>query len=217
MSSPSFLLANETNHDLLNSLLESMNAIVEHKYKENTKFLTGLLKSRKRFEALRNFTLEGGQAEIERQSQRRKEAVDGAESMRSPTREISLENLRSPISTRTPSLSNVPEESSAFAIGDDEDSENDDHEAHPTPSQSSQSFSSRNSRTPSVSSVDAAVPAQLRGMSEKARGKMPADKPSFSRVNSMTSMNSNVPPTPGIGFVPSPHWVSVSCLTAMQS
>lgn len=33
MSSPSFLLANDTNHDLLRSLLESMNSIVEHQYK----------------------------------------------------------------------------------------------------------------------------------------------------------------------------------------
>lgn len=33
MSSPSFLLANETNHDLLRSLLESINSIVEHQYK----------------------------------------------------------------------------------------------------------------------------------------------------------------------------------------
>ena len=32
MSSPSFLLANDSNHDLLKSLLESMNAIIEHKY-----------------------------------------------------------------------------------------------------------------------------------------------------------------------------------------
>lgn len=32
MSSPSFLLANETNHDLLQSLLEAMNAIIEHQY-----------------------------------------------------------------------------------------------------------------------------------------------------------------------------------------
>ena len=32
MSSPSFLLANETNHALLCSLLESINAIVEHKF-----------------------------------------------------------------------------------------------------------------------------------------------------------------------------------------
>lgn len=32
MSSPGFLLANESNHKLLESLLESMNAIVEHQY-----------------------------------------------------------------------------------------------------------------------------------------------------------------------------------------
>ena len=33
MSSPSFLIANETNHDLLRSLLETMNAIIEHQFK----------------------------------------------------------------------------------------------------------------------------------------------------------------------------------------
>lgn len=32
MSSPSFLLANETNHALLCSLLESINAVLEHKF-----------------------------------------------------------------------------------------------------------------------------------------------------------------------------------------
>lgn len=32
MSSPGFLLANDSNHDLLQSLLESMNAIIEHQY-----------------------------------------------------------------------------------------------------------------------------------------------------------------------------------------
>ncbi len=32
MSSPSFLLANETNHGLLRSLLEAINAIVEHQF-----------------------------------------------------------------------------------------------------------------------------------------------------------------------------------------
>lgn len=32
MSSPSFLLANETNHDLLHSLLEALNSIIEHQY-----------------------------------------------------------------------------------------------------------------------------------------------------------------------------------------
>lgn len=32
MSSPSFLLANDTNHSLLRSLLEAINAIVEHQF-----------------------------------------------------------------------------------------------------------------------------------------------------------------------------------------
>ncbi len=36
MSSPSFLLANETNHNLLRSLLESMNSIIEHQYKSES-------------------------------------------------------------------------------------------------------------------------------------------------------------------------------------
>lgn len=32
MSSPTFILANETNHVLLKSLLEAMNGIVDHQY-----------------------------------------------------------------------------------------------------------------------------------------------------------------------------------------
>jgi hypothetical protein len=32
MSTPSFLLSNETNHTLLQSLLEALNAVVEHQY-----------------------------------------------------------------------------------------------------------------------------------------------------------------------------------------
>ena len=36
MSAPSFLLANETNYALLQSLLDSMNAIIEHQYTSKT-------------------------------------------------------------------------------------------------------------------------------------------------------------------------------------
>lgn len=32
MSSPAFLFANDGNHSLLHSLLESINAIIEHQY-----------------------------------------------------------------------------------------------------------------------------------------------------------------------------------------
>ena len=178
---------------------------------ENPRFVLAILKNRKRFEALRSFTLESGQEEIERLSQLRKDSADGSENahslLRSP-RNSSMDSLRSPVSARTPSLSNVPEEDGSFAIGDD-DSDDEEHEMQPTPSQSS--LSNHNSRTPSVSSsVDDAVPLQLRGMSEKARGKMPVGQPSFSRVNSMTSMSSHtaaVSASAG-GFAPSAQWVS---------
>lgn len=66
------------------------------------------------------------------------------------------------------SLTDVPEEDT-FAIGDDEeDSEDEDQ---PTPAQTPNEAPSRASSV--SSSVDDAVPVQLRGMSEKARGKMP--------------------------------------------
>ncbi|MCJ1237120.1 hypothetical protein MMC14_005104 [Varicellaria rhodocarpa] len=212
MSSPSFLLANENNHSLLTSLLEALNAIIEHKYNENPRFLTAVLKTRKRFEALRSFTLESGREEIERLAQNRKESVDASESVTSPTRlsrNGSIDSLRSPQVARTPSLSNVPEEGSAFAIGEDEDDteDDDDNELHPSYSQSS--LSTRHSRTPSISSIDDAVPMQLRGMSEKARGKMPVGQTSFSRVNSLSSISSNnatiIPTTSG--FTPSAPWI----------
>lgn len=39
MSSPSFLLANDTNHELLRSLMESINSVVEHQYKSKFQIL----------------------------------------------------------------------------------------------------------------------------------------------------------------------------------
>ena len=236
MSSPSFLLANETNHLLLQSLLEAINAIIEHQYTRgfllrtlydivfanyaagNPNFINVILKYKNRFEALHSFTLESGQEEIRRINERRKDEI--SEQANSPThasRNTSIESPRSPQSTRTPALRNVPEEGDAFAIGDDEDSENEeDRELMPTPSQSSPS--AHNSRTPSISSsTDERLPTQLRGMSEKARGKMPAGQPSFSRQGSMTNLCNNpvtiVPST--TSFNPTPQWVSYAPLNAI--
>lgn len=169
-----------------------------------------ILRSKKKFQALRDFTLESGQEEIERQSQLRKES-NGADI----SRQASIDSLRSPTAARTPSLGDVPEENSAFAIGsDDEDS---DAEINPPPQprspvQSPPSGGSRGaSRTASIaSSVDESVPLQLRGMSEKARGKMPVGQTTFSRQNSMTSLSSfNAAPNFGANefFTPSVTWV----------
>ncbi|KZM28678.1 uncharacterized protein EKO05_0009931 [Ascochyta rabiei] len=210
ISSPSFLLANETNHTLLHSLLEAINAMVEHQYKYNPNLVYAIIRSKKKFQALRDFTLESGQEEIERQNQLRKEG--GAEL----SRQASIDSLRSPTAARTPSLGNVPEENSAFAIGSDEE-DSDIEEASPpprstSPIQSPRSGGSRGaSRSASIaSSIDESVPQQLRGMSEKARGKMPVGQPTFSRQNSMTSLAS-VNATPMLGasefFTPSVTWL----------
>lgn len=187
MSTPSFLLANESNHNLLQALLESISTMIEHQYKSNTNLIFAVWRARRRIEALRRFTLEGGQEEIERAEQRRKEGTlsDVSNSLsRSSTSEALASPTRGgPFSPR--SEAGVDE---AFAIGESDDSEN---ENQPTPSQSTRS--PRNSRTPSMASssvADEHVPFQLSGMSEKARGKMPAGAPSFSRQNSTTSLTS---------------------------
>lgn len=122
-----------------------------------------------------------------------------------------MESVRSPAApaSRAPTLGDVPEEDGTFAIGDDEDDsdDDDDDEARPTPAASSPS------ENPSVASSVASpaeddVPRQLQGMSEKARGKLPAGVQTFSRQNSTASLGSPVPgqSQPG-GFEPSAQWI----------
>ncbi|CAK7206035.1 hypothetical protein SEUCBS139899_008818 [Sporothrix eucalyptigena] len=206
MSAPSFLLANDTNHDLLCSLLEAFNATIEHQYSstfipQGSILVFTIIKSRRRFEALRNLTLDSGREEIERRMQRRKDSGPaGDDSAELGSRRSSVDSLRSPTSAHphgqhhargSQALSDVAEDET-FAIGGDEDDEDsDDDEPRPTPSQSS--ISDNLSRASSVVSVEDAVPTQVRGMSEKARGKMPAGAGpfNFSRQNSTTSLGSS--------------------------
>lgn len=171
--------------------------------------------------ALRSFTLESGREEIERRHRLRKEG-QGDPTDLSESRRGSVDSLRSPVSSQqqTSNLGDVPEE--AFAIGDDED-EDTDNEQQPTPAASTTRDAP--SRASSVSSsVDDAVPTQLRGMSEKARGKMPgnmpfslltylltslAGMPTFSRQNSTTSLGgySAAGYLSNGGFDPTPQWI----------
>lgn len=171
---------------------------------ENPFLVYAILKYRRRFEAVREFTLESGQQEIERQNQRRKS--ENRDSIASPVLSASDEDPRLSSGARSP-LGRIPEENNPFAIGGD-DSE-DEGEGRHTPAQDSASV--QTSRRQSMSSVvDESVPLQLRGMSEKARGKMPAGQPSFSRQNSMTSqisMSAIFPSSSG-GFTPTTAWVS---------
>ncbi|PYH88984.1 hypothetical protein BO71DRAFT_435212 [Aspergillus ellipticus CBS 707.79] len=203
MSALSFLFANDTNHVLLASVLDSINSILEHQFTENPFLVYAILKYRRRFEAVREFTLESGQQEIERQNERRK---SGGDFVASPVLAASDEDAHvSPSETRSP-LGRIPEENSPFAIGGDDDSD-DEREGQSTPAQDS---SVQNSRRPSISSVvDESVPLQLRGMSEKARGKMPAGQPSFSRQNSITSQSSMSAAcfASSSGFTPTTPWL----------
>ncbi|CAK7265363.1 hypothetical protein SEPCBS57363_001544 [Sporothrix epigloea] len=189
MSAQSFLLANDSNHNLLCSLLEAFNATIEHQYSKNSDLVFAIVKSRRRFEALRNLTLDGCREETERRMQRCKDTGDDpVNSMSSPT----TAHVHGPHrhARNSLALSDVADET--FAIGDDEDEDSDeDYEPRPTPSQTS--ISDNPSRASSVVSVEDAVPTQVRGMSEKARGKMPAGAGpfNFSRHNSTTSLGSS--------------------------
>ncbi|KAG4261017.1 hypothetical protein FPRO04_01005 [Fusarium proliferatum] len=216
MSSPSFLLANETNHALLHSLLESISSILENKYPKNPELVFAILKNKKRVEALRSFTLESGQEEIERRNRRRKDSGHHFDPFDAASVRSSVDSLRSPNSAqpRHSSLEEVPEDG-AFAIGDDDDDDDDDddnddsddEERQETPARSTSSEApSRRSSTPNV---EDAVPTQLRGMSEKARGKMPAGVPTFSRQNSTTSLGgrSISGQSQAGAFEPSAHWI----------
>ncbi|PYH80206.1 high-temperature-induced dauer-formation protein [Aspergillus uvarum CBS 121591] len=206
MSAPSFLLANETNHVLLASVLESINSILEHQFTNNPYLVYSILKNRRRFEAVREFTLESGQQEIERQNERRKSG--GNEFAASPVLSPTEEDTQAPSSARA-SLGRIPEENSPFAIGGDDS--DDEGEAQKSPAHDVSSVSSvPTSRRQSISSVvDESVPLQLRGMSEKARGKMPAGQPTFSRQNSMTSQSSMSAAflASSSGFTPTATWL----------
>jgi len=175
------------------------------RFLENTEFIFALVRNRKRFEALRNFTLESGREEIERRNRSRKD-TGPAEGGEDGVVRDSVDSLRSPTTplSRTPTLNSVVEDET-FAIGDDDDDSDD--EQRPTPSHSSPSENP--SRASSVASVEDAVPTQLRGMSEKARGKMPAGAHNFSRQNSTTSLGSPVSASMSQSglFQPSAHWI----------
>lgn len=170
----------------------------------NPYLVYGILKYKRRFESLREFTLEGGQQELERQIERQK-SENGTYDAFGTSRWSQSEDCQTPSGTRS-SLSRIPEERNPFTIGGDDSDE--EVEGQNTPSQSSPSL--QNSRRPSnSSSVDESVALQFRGKSEKARGKMPAGRPSFSRQNSLASQSSvSLFQTSSGNFTPTVAWVS---------
>lgn len=131
----------------------------------------------------------------------------------SPRQSQSEEDFHTSSDAR-PALTRIPEGNNTFTIGGDDSDE--EREGQHTPSQSSPSL--QNSRRPSISSTDEGAPLQLRGLSEKARGKMPAGRPSFSRQNSIASQSSVslFPSSPG-NFTPTAIWVSCNHFSCVVS
>ncbi|KAG6095814.1 hypothetical protein E4U30_002036 [Claviceps sp. LM220 group G6] len=205
MSSPSFLFANETNYQLLHSLMESISAIIDNKYRQNPQLLLAIVKNRKRIEALRSFTLESGKEDIERRTRLRKDRGDLHDAGSGRSSVDSTRSQQAAATTKAPSLDDVPEDG-AFAIaGSDDDS---DEDSQPAAVQST--ASATQSQSSSGANVnDDAVPIQLRGMSEKARGKMPIGAQSFSRQNSTTSLGdqSSSSHMQSGSFEPSSQWI----------
>lgn len=203
-STPAFLLSSEGNHTMLLSLLEAMNAILEHQYDSNRRFVDVVVRSHKRFEALRDFTVDGALSELDRIAQERKDRNSSVSGVASPPQSrSSVDSLRSPTSVRSHSLGTLPEDG-AFALADDED---EDDEATPR--------TNPHPRGSTSSSVDDAVPTQERRMSEKARGKQPVGQGAFSRSSSRnassTSLSSmqtthTLMPT-GSNFQPTHEWL----------
>lgn len=152
---------------------------------------------------MRDFTVEGALAEIDRLTMERKDTGELV-SPRTSARNNSIDNPRSPSSLRSSSLGNVPEDS-AFAIGDDED---EDGEA------SNADLNDSRPTSAGGSAVEEALPLQSRSMSEKARGKQPIGYGNFSRSTSRNNSNVSLPSmsagsTHSQSFVPNYQWVSL--------
>lgn len=172
---------------------------------------------------MRNFTLESGQEEIDRQKRQKKDRGESQDS--SAKNSMSQDDLASPVEERKPIAgSESPAPPSQFEIGDEEDSDEEGKSKSQPPSSVGTPTSARSptlpSRTPSMSSsAEDAVPIQLRAMSEKARGKLPEG--AFQRQASTTSLASHVSAPATVtslnDFTPSPTWVrAISDLTSEE-
>ena len=180
--------------------------------KENRRFVELIMKNRKRFEALRDFTLEGASAEVDRMTMEKKDAGALA-GVRSP-RNSSMDSARSPVNMRSASLEDVPEDG-AFAIGDDENDE-DENEVQSDHGMSISGSTSSNT-------MENAVPLQTRRMSEKARGKQPIGQSQFSRSSSQntSSTSLNMLDTSQFNnqqhpFMPTQSWVRIFLGSVIQ-
>ncbi|KAF2717509.1 hypothetical protein K431DRAFT_288479 [Polychaeton citri CBS 116435] len=185
-SAPKFLLASEANHNLLTSILETMSALLEHQYQANRRFVDVVVRSQRRFLALRDFIVEGALDELDRHNKDRKDRGEFVRGM--------VVESPNPLNPTAASPSDVREDG-LFAVGDDDDDDDDEDPGWGTTSNSrprpmSQSSSARQSVDTEI--LEGAMPLQTRSMSEKARGKQPVGFSSFSRPASQSASTTSL-------------------------
>lgn len=156
--------------------------------------------------------------ELERQAFHRKASgVNGEEGLTGASRGTSFETSRSTMSTRNPSVSTDDEEN-AFVIGDEDDEEagTEVFDAQ-TRSNDSSTDVTHTTHAPSFDRpVEDALPAQLGGMSEKARGKLKAGQDAFPRQGSYASLTSLGQAHANGRFEASAAWVNPCSFTCRQ-
>ncbi|BFZ59977.1 hypothetical protein YB2330_000999 [Saitoella coloradoensis] len=161
ISSPGFLLANDSNHILLAYLLEAFNGVIENQFHENPDLVYAILRAHRRFESLADFNLEKGLEDIQRIKQKKDEAKKAAEE-RGEVKPMTQRPVLSPRST-----------DATFAIGEDDEDEKKSR-SNSIADASRIPLTSPSERDSSIGSIDWNLQSPpLRVMSEKARGKLP--------------------------------------------
>jgi hypothetical protein len=122
MSSPSFLLAKESNPALLHILLETINNIIEHQHHHNPILLYAIIRNHVKFEILQHFDLQKALADLEE----RKSAKE--EKLAPPSRTTSDVALSSV--AMSPTVTSPVTPATAFSVGDEEDEDEEPVEYH---------------------------------------------------------------------------------------
>jgi hypothetical protein len=117
MSSPSFLLAKESNPALLHILLETINNLIEHQHSQNPILLYAIIRNNNKFQSLQHFDLHKSLLELEERKLSKNEQPQSRQPL-DPMTKPGVE-ITSPTTPVTP-----------FSVGDDdeEDDEDDDEE-----------------------------------------------------------------------------------------
>ncbi|OLL26340.1 Ubp5-interacting protein ftp105 [Neolecta irregularis DAH-3] len=193
ISAPGFILAEEGNYLLLMHVLDIFNRILEAQLPQNPWLVSLIVRNHERFEALRDFTLDGALLEIEK--------------IKNSQNDIATKGVTSSIDSKDTIATGIPANqlepsSSAFSVVDD------DGDKSLLPQEHSSSLPASSSLQ-SQESLQVVLPAHGRFLSEKARGKLPEGAGPRSPESDVVSLAFRTCKASGTSgpFTPSQEWV----------